>query len=796
MLQDVHYSLRLLSRSPGFTLTAILTLALGIGANIAMFSVLYGVLLRPFPYRDASRLVLVRAEATFEGANRPVQETVSAPERAAWRRDFDALESVAFFATGVEALSGGNGLEVLDSATVSAEFFDTVGGPLAAGRPLGSADDVAPVAIVSSRLAARLFGGAEGAPGRSLTLGQRVYTVVGVVSPEFQLPSDEVDVWMPAGFAQSVNPRCCGYRVIGRLTSDGTPERAAAAVRPMFEDSAATSTAVNRVRTTVVPLGDEIAGTVRSALVVLFAAVLLVLLAACSNLVNLLLARNASRQQEFAVRRALGAPSRRLARQLFVEAALLVAAGAGLGALMARVALAGLSRVAADVLPRAGEIRIDTAALGFAAALAGVATILTGLLPAIRAARSGALPFDMAGRTATRSGTRRLQQTMCTVQVALAVVLLVGATLLGRSLSQLLRVDLGVSTDHVLTASLNLGFGGRPPDAETIARINRVVDAVTVLPGVRAAGAGTSLPPNVSRMRLTLRRSGDTVDYQASAVPVTPGYFPSLQMRLLQGRFFTSTDHAHHPQVMIMSERTARRFFGDGTVVGRTMRLPVVRDGKTASVDMTLVGVTSDVKYAGLAAPPDDVVYRPFAQQPWMAPFLVVRTSGDPAAFAPTLRRAIAAADPAAVTGAVTTLDQAVLDAVAQPRFRTVLLGSLALLAIAIAAVGLHGVVAYAVSQRAREFGIRMALGATSRDVLDIVLTEGLIMGAAGIAAGTAAALLLTRALSGLLYGITPTDPVSFGLAAAGLLALTLLATYVPARRAARIDPIRALRSE
>jgi putative ABC transport system permease protein len=309
-------------------------------------------------------------------------------------------------------------------------------------------------------------------------------------------------------------------------------------------------------------------------------------------------------------------------------------------------------------------------------------------------------------------------------------------------------------------------------------------------------GVGTSLPPSVSRIRLTLKRTGDVVDYQAAGVPATPGYFSALQMRLIKGRFFTDADDDHHPPVIIMSEDTARRFFGTDDPLGRTMTLPLLRDGKNTSTEMTLVGVTSNVKYAGLAAPPDDIVYRPFAQQPWVAPFLVVRTSGDPADFALTLRRGIAAVDKSIVTSSVTTMDQLVADEAAQPQFRTVLLGSLAALALGIAAIGLYGVVAYAVSQRTREIGIRIALGATSRDVLAMVLSDGLIIAIAGIVAGTASAWAMARVLAELLYGVTPTDPVSFVLASIGLLGLTLLASYIPARRAARIDPIRALRAE
>jgi predicted permease len=312
---------------------------------------------------------------------------------------------------------------------------------------------------------------------------------------------------------------------------------------------------------------------------------------------------------------------------------------------------------------------------------------------------------------------------------------------------------------------------------------------------VRAAGAGSSLPPDTSRFRITLKRSGDAVNYQAAAVPATPGYFSALQMRLLKGRFFTDADDDAHPPVMIMSEDTARRFFGDDAL-GRTMTLPQLRDGQTSNAEMTLVGIIANVKYAGLAAPPDDAVYRPFTQQPMAAPFLVVRTSGDPAEFAATLRRDIAAVDRNIVVSSVATADSLVSDAAAQPQFRTVLLGSVAALALSIAAVGLYSVVAYAVARRTKEIGIRVALGATSHDVLGMVLGEGMIIAAVGIGGGIAAALALTRLLAGLLYGIAPTDPVSFAVASAGLLVFTLVASYVPARRAASVDPIGALRQE
>ena len=794
LLQDIRYALRILAKAPGFTLAAVLTLALGIGANVAMFSVVYGVLLKPLPYREPDRLVLIRAEVDYVGANRPVPVTVQSKDLVTWQRSFDAVAAPAFYDAGIVALSGDNGSEVLDSAVVSGGFFSTMGGPFAAGRPLGAADDAWPSAVISERLAERLFGDPPRAIGRELQLTPRTYTVIGVAGRAFQFPNKKVDVWLPAGFAHSMNPRCCGFRAIARLTPDGTLERAGAAVRPLFQSSS--GSASNAIRTSVVRLTDDAVSTVRPALLVLFASVLLVLAIACGNLVNLLLARNAARRHEFAVRRALGAPASRLMRQLLVECAVLVTAGTAVGTFLAQPLLAALAGLAGEAVPRMDAIHIDRPALLFAVCLAGLATALAGTLPALRAVRGPSSPNQDSSRTATPTGTRRLQRAMCIVQVALAVILLIGATLMSRSLVRLLRVDLGVSTDHVLTASMNLAFGGRPTDAQTLARVDRVIETIRALPGVRAAGVGTSLPPSVSRMRVTLRRSGDVVDYQAAAVPVTPGYFSALQMRLIRGRFFTDADDERHQAVMIMSENTAKRFFGEGDPLGRTMSLPLLRDGVNTSVEMALVGVTANVRYAGLTNQPDDVVYRPFAQQPWVAPFLVVRTAGNPSDFALALRRGIADADTSIVTSSVTTMDQLVMEAVAQPQFRAVLLSSLALLALGIAAIGLYGVVAYAVSQRAREIGIRMALGATPQNVLAMVLRDGLIVAAVGIAAGLAGALILTRVLAELLYGITPTDPFSFVTSAIGLLGLTLLASYIPARRAARIDPIRTLRAE
>jgi putative ABC transport system permease protein len=799
LLWDLRQAIRSALNAPGFALAAILTLAAGIGANVAMFSVVYGVLLRPLPYRDANQLVMPRAEVDYAGAHRPLQVFLQRNDLKTAQRPYDAIAAIAFFTTNdIVALSGDSGSELLDSAVVSGTFFQTLDGPIIAGRALTPGDDTSPLVVISERLAQRLFGSADRAVGRPLTLTKNAYTIVGVAGSDFQLPSAVVDVWLPAGFRQSIGPRCCDYLPIVRLDAQGTADQARAALQPMFQQAYDGPHPSGRsVRTSAVSLTDSLVSGVRPALLMLFASVLMVLIIACGNLINLLLARHTTREPEFAVRRALGASAGRLLRQLLVESALLAVAGAAGGILLARISMIALARFGHHALPRIDAVQIDRPALLFALGLGLLTTLLTGIAPALRAMRANASPgFGTSAGKATPGGARRLQRTMCVVQIALAVVLLIGAALMSRSLVRLLNVDLGVKSDHVLTASLDLAFGNRAKDADTLARIDRVLERMRAMPGVRAVGVGTSVPPSTSRLRITLRRSGDATDYQAAAVPVSPGYFSAMQMRLLKGRFFTESDDSQHQQVMIMSEDTARRFFGEGDPIGRTMNLPTFHDDKKGSAEMTLIGVTANVKYGGLAAPPDDIVYLPFAQQPWKAPFLVVRTTGDPADFGQTLRHSLASTDKGIVVAAVTPLDQLVLDASVQPQFRTVLLVAFAVFATGIAAIGLYGVIAYAVSRRSREIGIRMALGATSQTVLGMVLTEGLLMAVIGIAIGSAAALMLSTLVASLLYGVTPTDPTSFVVAAAGLLALTLLASYIPARRAARIEPMGALRTE
>ncbi|HYE86593.1 MAG TPA: ABC transporter permease [Vicinamibacterales bacterium] len=792
-------ALRALTRSPGFTALAILMLAVGIGASATLFSVVYGVLLRPLPYRDADRLVIVRAEQDFEGASQPVRATFPSEAVAAWPATA-SFERVAFFAAGVAALAGNQASELVSTATVTPLFFSTVEGTLVAGRAFGPADDTEPVAVISERLWTRRFNRAADAVGGTLTLNGQATTIIGIASSTFEIPESRTDVWIPHRFARVGNPGCCGFTPILRMAPGATVAAAAEEVNAITRTFSATMPrSLGGARSRLIGLHESIAGATRPALIMLMAAVSLLLVLACANVMNLVLARNAARLHEAAVRRALGASRGRLVCESIAESGLLAAAASVLGVGLAALSIGALKAWPPVGLPRLDVVELDAAVLLFASMLGAIAAIAVGLLPGLQSGDpASALTDHQRGRVA-HPIARLALRAVTVAQLAISVILIAGAVLLGRSLVALTRTDLGVTTDQVATASLNLSMDRRLTDQQHIDLVDRVVQRISSLPQVTAAGVGAARPPDVSRMRLTLNRAGapaSRASFQAAAVPATPGYFTALGIRLERGRLFTAADDGRSMPVVIMSEATGRLLFPGEDPLGRTIRLPVVRDGKTVNEDMTIVGIVSPVKYNGLDQEADALVYRPFAQQPWRSVFLVARTSGDPDALARQLQAEIGAVDRAITMADVQTLNTVLSNVTAQPRFRTLLLGIFAVVAVLIATVGVYGVIGYSVSQRTAEIGVRLALGASAQDIRSMVLREGVMLAFVGTAIGLAGAYGLARLLTVLLYGVAPTDAIAFGVAMTGVFVAGVTASYLPSRRAAALDPVIALRDK
>ncbi len=805
MTREIHIAARALLEAPGITAAAVLTLALGIGANTAMFSIVYGVFARPLPYGHPSSLAIITAEGTFGGVVR--RANYSAAELPGWQERSHAFDSIAMWGGKGFGLRTESGLEPVSGTFVSPNFFATLDAPLALGRAIGPADDASPVVVISHRLWTSRFNGDAQVLGRSLRLDGRPYTVIGVTRPDFAFPDTRPVLWTPVGYARALgtdpwigHPRGGGFHFIARMKPGGTladaradAEATARSLAAGFADDS------SQRRPLVLGLTEWVAGSVQRPFAMLSAAVLLMLVVTYANVVNLVIVRNSFRSRDVAVRLALGAGRGRLFLHSASEAALIACAGGSLGLLLALGSIRTLLWLHPAWLPRMDKVRIDAPVLAFTLLLTGATAAICAVAPYLQHTRADVMSLLRATASSQRSTPRgrRLQSALVVLEVAISVVLLVGALLLGRSLVRLLRTDIGVPTDHLIAAQLDLRYGRELSESRQTELVDRLVERVRALPGIVGAGAGTSLPPDLAMMRYTLKRvptpAGER-DFDIDALAVTPGFFPTLRVPLVAGRFFSAADTESAPPVMIMSAETAHRFFGPDPL-GRTLVLPA--DNPTGHETVTLVGIVGNVKYQGLESAADGGIYRPYPQQPAGGRvFVVGRTAGDPLDRAGDVRRAVGAVDPDVCVVTLGPLDAAVSNGMAQPRFRAFLLGSIAAIALVLASTGLYGILGYSVSRRAPEIGVRMALGATPGRITRMVLRQGLTLALCGVAVGALASYLLTRLLSTLLFGVTSTDVPSFLSACAAMLALAALASYLPARRAARLDPVACLRAE
>ncbi len=819
LVQDLGYAARTLGRRPAFTAMVIAVLALGIGANAAIFSVVDAVLLRPLPFPEPERLVEVHL-ATPDGDPRG---PVSAVDFEDWRETNHVFESIALVNTVSRGLTltGGPEPEQLPTAYVHPAFFSTLGVPPALGRPL-RLDENEPgrnrVAVISQRLWLRGFGGDASILERTVTLDGQPFTVAGVMPASFRFPDPAIDVWAPESLIDAARaPRRRDnrfQRVVARLDR-GVPLKTARAEMGTIAARLVAQypdTNTGRSSVTLVPLRDSVVGeSVRSSLLILFGAVVLVLLIACANVGNLLLERALARRHEIAVRLALGAGPVRIVRQMLAESVLLAGAGGALGLAVGAWSIAPLLNLARRFLPAQNDIVVDARVLGFTLLASLVSALVFGAVPAIGLSRTAPMLIlrdDSKSATAGPRG-RRLRGFLVVAETALAFVLVVGAALMVTSFARLRAVDPGFDPKGVLTVSLNASSSRYPERAHYLAYYREVLSRVREIPGVESAASTRNLPL-VGVPEEWPVVAGDAAPLPAGSEPVvpvhqvSPEYLHAMRIPLLEGRDFTAQDIETSPAVVIVSRSFARRFWPAGSsgagsavagsAVGRTLRF----GDETA----TVVGVCGDVRQTRLDAAGESAVYVPQAQNPRRGFTLVIRTRGDPRAptdplaLAPAVRGVLRGIDPEHPILRIAAMEEVLGDSVSQPRLMSSLLTVFGGLALGLAMLGVYGVVSYGVSLRTREFGVRMALGARPRNVLAIVLRQGAVLALAGVAIGTAAALALTRLLSAHLYEVGATDATTFVAVAALLFGTSLVACYLPARRATSVNPLAALRDE
>jgi putative ABC transport system permease protein len=810
MFQDLRYGIRMLVKNPGFTFVAALTLTLGIGANTAIFSVVNAVLLRSLPYRDPDRLVTINYYRSVM-----LNDFALAAEFLEWRDQAKSFEQIAAYRSDTADLTGNGEPERLNAGFASADLFATLGAAPALGRSFTPAEDTLggeQAVILSDGLWRRRFGGDPQVIGRTLTLGGQSRTVIGIMPPGFRF-LDEAELWLP--LALNVNQQlsrqgsAVRVKVIARLKPGVTPEAARADLFVILDRQRQAFPQVYRrygdIQVRVIGLGESLVGDVRRALLALFGAVLFVLLIACANVANLLLARSAARQKEMAIRAALGAGRWRLVRQSLTESLLLSLVGGLAGLLLARWGVKLLVAFSPHWIARIGESRVDGRVLGFTCGVVALTSLLAGLFPALQASRTDVNETLKAQSSAAgKRGGRRAMPALMITEIALSLVLLLGAGLMIKSFLRLLAVPKGFNSDGVLMLTLTPGAAKYPPRSpQRDAYYREVLARVQALPGIQSAGLASSTPLEGAISLAQLQIEGRPLFEQGQGPIIdvnliSSGYFQTMGIEMRAGLAFAAQDAAEAPKVAIINEAIARRFFPNENPIGHRLLI--------GQIPRTIVGVAPNTRHLRLDQEVRLEVYLPYTQDPnWDKNFvLAARVSSDqnnPASLSSlsgAIRNQAQAIEPNEPVNPVVALEERLSNsrAVTGRRFQMLLFGVFAGIALVTAAVGIYGVISYAVSQRTQEIGIRVALGAKASDVLRMVIWRGISLTLIGVALGLAAALALTRVMKNLLFEVSATDPATYALIALLLVGIAFIASYLPARRATKVDPLTALRCE
>jgi len=802
LFRDIRHGARMLAASPGFTLVAILALALGIGANTAIFTVVNTVLLRPLPFEDSERLVQIWGSTPSKGI--PFHNVFHS-DACEWRKQSQSFQAMSAGAPGSINLVLGDEPERLETWRVNSSFFPMLGVKFHRGRSFSAEEDrpgAAPVAVMTYPLWQRRFGSDPGILGKTILLDDTPYTVIGILPAGFRFTGRTIDLFAPLALAETRGgPGDTTVTVFARLKPGVSKEQAQTEMTTVgrrLEQYRQTLGVTPRVW----GLREFVVRDIKQSLIVLLAAVGLVLLIACANVANLLLARAGMRQRELALRTALGASRGRIVRQLLTESAMLGLAGGAAGILFAYAGVRSLLALVPDRYPLLSEASIDGRVLGFTLLVSLATGIIFGLAPALASSRSRALneALKEGGRGSGESISRaRLRSTLVVAEVALALVLLIGAGLMIRSFVELTKVNPGFNAKGVLTASINLPRGRYEKAGQRIEFFRKLFAELRAIPGVQAAGATTSIP-------LTQHNNGTGLIIEGRPVPpptdipivwfriVNSDYFRAMEIPLLRGRLFNEQDQAG-PPVALVNETLARRFFPGEDAIGKKFTNGIPRPGNPTTW-ITIVGVVGDLHHMGLEEPPDAELFWPYQQLAPGSLSVAIRTNSDSESFASLLRKTVAAIDKNQPVSRIRGMADILAGSIAPQRLSVILLGIFAGLALTLAAVGIYGVISFSVTRRTREIGVRMTLGARARDVILMVVGQALLLSIVGVAIGLGAAFALTRLMGSLLFGVSATDPAILAGVSVLLVAVAVLASYLPARRAAAVDPLEALRYE